>query len=69
MSEKRRFPKCTRYTANAEIREEMYKRGISQKAFAKEIQASVTDVSRWLKEELPDNMKLAIMETLRRMDQ
>lgn len=59
--------KGQQYTANAEIRAMMKKKGVTQPQLSKILGISVATLNSWLKSEMPDNLRLALEDTLRRM--
>lgn len=59
--------KGQQYTANAEIRAMMKKKGVTQPQLSKTLGISVATLNSWLKSEMPDNLRLALEDTLRRM--
>ena len=59
--------KGQQYTANAEIRAMMKKKGVTQPQLSKNLGISVATLNSWLKSEMPDNLRLALEDTLRRM--
>lgn len=58
----------TRNTANADIREAMKARGIGQVVLGQIIEMETSNVNRLLKRELPDNIREAILESIKRYD-
>ena len=59
--------KGQQYTANAEIRAMMKKKGVTQPQLSKTLGISVATLNSWLKSEMPDNLRLSLEDTLRRM--
>ncbi len=59
--------KGQQYTANAEIRAMMKKKGVTQPQLSKILGISVATLNSWLKSEMPDNLRLSLEDTLRRM--
>ena len=59
--------KGQQYTANAEIRAMMKKKGVTQPQLSKTLGISVATLNSWLKSEMPDNLRLALEDTLRGM--
>ena len=59
--------KGQQYTANAEIRAMMKKKGVTQPQLSNYLGVSVTTVNSWLKREMPDNLRLALEDAIRRM--
>lgn len=55
-------------TANSDIRDAMMKRGIGQVTLGKIIEMETSNVNRLLKRELPDNIREAILESIKRYD-
>lgn len=58
----------TKQTANADIRAAMKARGIGQVKLGEIIEMETANVNRLLKRELPDNIREAILESIKRYD-
>lgn len=61
------YPRWARYSTNMEIREAMARKRISGNELIPVLGVATSTFYRWMKTEMPDNMKWAILEAIKKM--